>query len=175
MLFLRNTKIPVSKNTSYSYKQSVIQEKAVKLNSGNDVKRNFSRIPSFLQLYLDKISQIWPFKNLRVLIFVKQNHSAIYLFIYLFIRSYPNSTFNCHNLSGIKLLSRIRLGLSNFREHKFKHSFQDYLNPFCSCWKGEVETSSPSLLHCSNRTTISSPELFEKHSKFPSILLFGDS
>lgn len=58
LLFLRNTKIPVSKNTSYSYKQSVIQEKAVQLNSGNDVKRNFSRIPSFLQLYLDKISQI---------------------------------------------------------------------------------------------------------------------
>ena len=30
-------------------------------------------------------------------------------------------------------LTRLRLGLSYLREHKFKHSFQDTLNPFCSC------------------------------------------
>ena len=67
-----------------------------------------------------------------------------------FIRPSPNSTFNCHNPKGIKLLSRLRLGLSHLREHKFKHSFQDSLNPFCSCGKGEVETSSHYLLYCSN-------------------------
>ena len=39
---------------------------------------------------------------------------------------------------------------SHFREHKFKHSFQDSFNPFCSCRKGEVETSSHYLLFCSN-------------------------
>ena len=39
---------------------------------------------------------------------------------------------------------------SHFREHKFKHSFQDSFNPFCSCRKGEVETSSHYLLYCSN-------------------------
>ena len=67
-----------------------------------------------------------------------------------FIRSSPNSTCNCHNPKGIKLMSRLRLGLSHFREHKFKHSFQDSLNPFCSCRKDEVETSSHFLLYCSN-------------------------
>ena len=67
-----------------------------------------------------------------------------------FIRPSPNSTFNCHNPKGIKLLSRLRLGLSYLREHKFKHSFQDSLNPFCSCGKGEVETGSHYLLYCSN-------------------------
>ena len=45
--------------------------------------------------------------------------------------------------------TRLRLGLSHLREHKFKHSFHDSLNPFCNCGKGEVETSSPYLLHCS--------------------------
>ena len=55
-----------------------------------------------------------------------------------FIRPSPNGTFNCHNPKRIKLLSR----LSHLRDHKFKHSFQDSLNPFCSCGKGEVETSS---------------------------------
>ena len=65
-----------------------------------------------------------------------------------FIRPSPNSTFNCHNPKGIELLSRLRLGLSHLREHKFKHSFQDSLNPFYSCGNGEVETSSHYLLYC---------------------------
>ena len=50
-----------------------------------------------------------------------------------FVRSSPNSVFNCHNCKGIKYLTRLHLGLSHLREHKFKHSFQDTLNPFCSC------------------------------------------
>ena len=67
-----------------------------------------------------------------------------------FFRPSPKSTFNCHNPKGIKLLSRLRLGLNHLREHKFKYSFQDSLNSFCSCGKGEAETSSHYLLHCSN-------------------------
>ena len=46
-----------------------------------------------------------------------------------FIRPSPNSVFNCHNCRGIKYLTKLRLGLSHSREHKFKHSFQDNLNP----------------------------------------------
>ena len=67
-----------------------------------------------------------------------------------FIRPSADSTFNWYNPRGIKLLSRLRLGLSHLREHEFKHSFQDSLNPFCNCEKGEVETSSHHLLHCSS-------------------------
>ena len=57
-----------------------------------------------------------------------------------FIRPSPNSVFNCHNCKGIKYLTRLRLGLSHLREHKFKHSFQDTLNPFCSCGL-DIETN----------------------------------
>ena len=52
-----------------------------------------------------------------------------------FIRLSPDSVFECHNPQGIKFLTRHHLGLSNLREHKFKHSFQDSLNPLL-------------LLHC---------------------------
>ena len=48
-----------------------------------------------------------------------------------FIRPSPNSVFNCYNCKGIKYHTRLRQGLSHLREHKFKHSFQDTLNPFC--------------------------------------------
>ena len=35
-----------------------------------------------------------------------------------FIRPSPNSTFNVHNPHGIKLLTRLRAGLSHLREHR---------------------------------------------------------
>ena len=50
-----------------------------------------------------------------------------------FIRPSPNSVFNCYNCKGIKHLPRLCLGLSHLLEHKFKHSFQNTLNPFGLC------------------------------------------
>ena len=64
-----------------------------------------------------------------------------------FIRPSPYKIFQCHNPKGIKLVTRLRLGLSHLREHKFKQSFQDTLNPLCSCGLG-IETSSHYFLHC---------------------------
>ena len=54
---------------------------------------------------------------------------------------------NCHNLRRIKLLTRLRLGLSHLHKHKFKHGFQDTLNPICSC-DNDIETSAHFLLYC---------------------------
>ena len=44
-------------------------------------------------------------------------------------------------------ITRLRLGLSHLRQHKFKHSFQDSLNPFCSCGL-DIESTAHFLLHC---------------------------
>ena len=41
----------------------------------------------------------------------------------------------------------MRVGLSHLREHKFKHIFQDTLNPICNCGE-DIETTSHYLLHC---------------------------
>ena len=65
-----------------------------------------------------------------------------------FIRPSENSIFLCNNPKGIQLLTRLRLGLSHLREHKFKHNFQDTLNPICNCGE-DIETSCHYLLHCS--------------------------
>ena len=59
-----------------------------------------------------------------------------------------NKIFQCHDPKGIKLVTRLRLGLSHLREHKFKHSFQDTLNLLCSCGV-DIETTSHYFLHCS--------------------------
>ena len=55
-------------------------------------------------------------------------------------RPFPNSVFKIHDPLGIKFLIRLRLGLSHLKEHKFRHNFQDCLNPLCSC-SLEVEST----------------------------------
>ena len=40
------------------------------------------------------------------------------------------------------------IGLSHLREHKFKHSFQDTLNPICNCGN-DFESAIHFFLHCS--------------------------
>ena len=64
-----------------------------------------------------------------------------------FIRHSENNVFVCSNLKGIQLLTRVRLGLSHLREHKFKHNFQDTINPTWNYGEG-IETSCHYLLHC---------------------------
>ena len=64
-----------------------------------------------------------------------------------FIRPSIRPIYNIHNPKGLKLLTRLRLGLSHLREHKFRHNFQDTINPLCFC-DLEIEDTSHFLLHC---------------------------
>ena len=66
-----------------------------------------------------------------------------------FMRPSGSTVFNCHNPKEVKLLTRLRLDLSHLREHKFKHSFQDSLIPFCICGN-DIEKPAHFLLHCPN-------------------------
>ena len=45
-----------------------------------------------------------------------------------FGRPIPKPIYNVHNPVGLKLLTRLRLGLSHLNQHKFSHNFQDCLN-----------------------------------------------
>ena len=73
------------------------------------------------------------------------------------------SIFHILNPRGIKLLTRLRVGLSNLHEHKFRHCFQDSnlhehkfrhcfqdtLYPLCQCGK-DIESTMHFFLHCTN-------------------------
>ena len=50
-----------------------------------------------------------------------------------FIPPCANSLFNIKNPYGMKLLTRLLLGLSHLRDHKFRHCFQVTLNPLWDC------------------------------------------
>ena len=101
-----------------------------------------------------------------------------------FIRPSPNSVFNCHIPIGIKYLTRLRVGLSHLREHKFKHGFQDLLNPMCLCGN-DIESTIHFFLHCPSfanerRTLLLTLEQIDKNLtkkddlSLAETLLFGD-
>ena len=64
---------------------------------------------------------------------------------------YPSSTYSTFNNKGIKHITRLQLGLSYLREHKFKHGFLDSLNPIYSSGL-DAKTTCHYLLHCPNFT-----------------------
>ena len=55
-------------------------------------------------------------------------------------------------LSGFVFLTRLRIGFSHLREHKFRHGFLDIVDPTCFCRMNAVENTEHYLLHCSNFT-----------------------
>ena len=66
-------------------------------------------------------------------------------------RPIANSVFNIHNPVGIKLLTRLKLGLTHLNEHRFNHKFQNCTSPTCICIVLRRVNSSfllaPSFLH----------------------------
>ena len=64
-----------------------------------------------------------------------------------FVRSKENFVLAFHDINGLKLLTRLRLNFSHLNEHKFRHNFNDTINPMCSCGK-EPETTLHYLLRC---------------------------
>ena len=102
-----------------------------------------------------------------------------------FIRPVENSVFNIYESNGLKLLTRLRLGLSHLNEHRFRHNFENCVNPLCSC-SLETEDTLHYLLHCHHfsqhrlvlmNSVISVRNNFESLSdnNKKEILLYGDS
>ena len=83
-------------------------------------------------------------------------------------------TRNIHNPIGLKFLIRLRLGLSDLNEHKFKHNFQKCVNPLCSC-SLEIESFSHFFLHCHHFTNIGETLLDDLQSVDRNIPFFSDN
>ena len=65
----------------------------------------------------------------------------------------PKPTFNIRNHLGLKLFTRLRLGLTHLNEYMFNHNFEDDISPLCSC-SLEVESTTHFFLHCHNFVNI---------------------
>ena len=71
--------------------------------------------------------------------------------LFLHIRLPAKSVYGIHNPKGIAYLTQLRVGLSKLNFHKFKHNFQDTVNPMCSINDG-IEDTEHFLLLCNSFT-----------------------
>ena len=138
-------KIFKSKNSQYLFK--LMPEKA-----SSYVTRNADNIPLFNMKHNFYKNSFFPstiieWNNLNSNLCNSENFGIFKNSILKFIRPKRKSFFNCCNLKGIRLITRLRLELRHLREQKFKYNFQNCLNPLCSCdWS--IESTSHFLLHC---------------------------
>ena len=86
-----------------------------------------------------------------------------------FIPPSANNCFNIHNSLGIKLLTRLHLGLSHLHEHKFRQCFQDTLNLLWECGK-DIESAMHFFFHCTN-FIIPKQNLFQKYRNIDDSIL----
>ena len=64
-----------------------------------------------------------------------------------FIRPSLNSIFTIYNPYGIKLLTKLHLGLSHLNERTLKHGFNDTINPICFCG-GDIKSINHFFRYC---------------------------
>ena len=64
-----------------------------------------------------------------------------------FIRPIQSNVYNIFDPIGLKFLTRLRLGFSHLNGHRFRHNFQNCLNPL-RCCSLQTENSIHYLPHC---------------------------
>ena len=99
-----------------------------------------------------------------------RNSESISLFkctLLSFVHPFLNSIYYIFDHKGLKFLTRLRLALIHLNAHRFRHNFQDYINPLCFC-SLEPEDTSHYLLHChhflNHRANLMNSDNFESIS-----------
>ena len=106
-------------------------------------------------------------------------------YILKIIRPVSNPVYSIQNCIGLKLLTRLRLGLSHLNEHRFNHKFQNCINLLCTC-SLEVESTAHFFLPCQHYHNIrakllNSLEVIDKNllklskEQLTRVLLYGFS
>ena len=64
-----------------------------------------------------------------------------------FVNITPNLVYGIHNPVGLKYLTRLCVGLSYLRAHKYQHNVSDTTTKFCYCSNNVPETTEHYLLY----------------------------
>ena len=116
-----------SKNLLALAKQIIIQELIITFPSSL-VNIFFFQQFSFLLTFIEWNKPDLKIKNSEVLCASKKS-------IWELTRLSSNFILNCHSPNGIKINTRLKLGLNHFCKHKFRQNFQKNLKPFFKCGK----------------------------------------
>ena len=133
--------LKIFEGQSPDYLSKVLRSIRKKYNTTNadHIPRFNTKNNCFWNSYFPSTSIEW--NNLDINIRSSESYATFRKSILRFIRPSENQIFNFHNPNGIKLITRLRLGNSHLRGHKFRHHFQDTLNPLCSCGENIESTT----------------------------------
>ena len=134
-----------SKSPEYLYSE-LPQERQLQYSLRNPFcfEQPVSRTARFASTYFHNTLFEWNLlddetRNSKSLLHFKNKLLAI-------VRPIRNSTYKICDISGVKLLTKLRVQFSPLNEHRFKHAF-DCLSPVCFCGK-DNENNKHFLLHC---------------------------
>ena len=108
-------------------------------------QKRIKTFPARTKLWIILLSTLcWSWGNLSEEITIN-SRNTFKSSILNFVTPRENSVFEVYDIKGVKLLTRLRMDFSHLNEHKFRHNFDDIINPMCSCGK-EPETTHHYLL-----------------------------
>ena len=136
-----------NKSPGYLYKYILPGDRAYLTRNSNNIKQISCRSEYFANSFFPYTIKEW--NKLSLEIRNCESYSIFKKSLLKFIRTIPNSVFSVADTYGIKLLTRLHVGLSHLREHKFRHNFQGIINPLCYC-NVEIELTSHFFLRCQN-------------------------
>ena len=133
----------IYKNKSPSYLYNLIPDRVKFYSTRSSQIDNISNIKTRSNFFRNSFfpSAITEWNKLDRDIRNSDSLNVFKLSLLKFVRPVANSVFEINNPYGLKLLTRLRLGLSHLRYHKFRHNFQDCINPICVC---EIQTQNVS-------------------------------
>ena len=154
------------------YHQITVNKYPLRSVSSGKLKCIPSRTKSFSKKVFPYCIDEWNKLNPEI-----KNAKSIYKFKKSIItEKLENSSYNIHDPIGVKLLSRLKLQFTHLNEHKFRHGFNDTVNPMCSCGT-DVETTEHFLLRCHFFSTQRSEldQSFSKSNTKEKVYLFYSS
>ena len=156
---------------------------ATRTSQSNKISSFKTRYNFFKDSFFPAVISEWNSIDINI-----RNSSCVNTFnkeLLRFIRPEANSTYNINDPKGLKLLTRLWLGLSHLGDYKFRRNFQDCVSPMCYCSQ-DIETTthfrfhSPNH-HCARKTLfhkinqVSGTPSRQSDSTITTILLFGDN
>ena len=141
----------MNKSPNYLYNYISTANQSYQTRSSDKFLHMCCRTEYFANSFFSYTVKEW--NNLSLEIHKSVSYEVLKNSLLKLIRPSPNSLFNVSDSLATKLLTRLRLGFSHLREHKFNHNFQDTMNPLCPC---SLESESPThfFLRCQNFTDL---------------------
>ena len=138
-------KIYQNKSPVYLYNIIPKPQAFISLRNHNNIPHIFCRTDFFQNSFFPSCIKEWNKLNPEITAIKSLNSFRNTLI--KSVKPIPNSVFDACDPHGLKLLTRLRVGLSHLREHKFNHGFNDTIDPFCPC-NMEIESASHFFLRC---------------------------